>query len=440
METGTMTQTADVIIIGTGVIGAAIAFEMAKAGWKTLSLDRNSQVGHGSTAGSCAIIRMHYSTFEGTAFAWEGSHYWRDWADYLGLPAGADLAQFRQTGCLVMKTEANGMLERHMAYSAELGCPFDELTGEQVAERLPIYDLSSFAPARRMQDPAFGQPNGRRMAGAVFWPLAGYVSDPALSAQNLMAAARLHGAQVRTGAEVVAIRRRGGRVAGVQLADGAQIHAPVVINVAGPGSSIVNRMAGVLDDMTITTRPLRQEVVHVPSPEGFDFETNGTIVSDSDIACYVRPEHGNHILIGSEDPECDPHVWVTDDADYDRDFTDQWTTQALRYAQRVPSLGIPSRMKGVVDLYDASTDWIPIYDKSSLPGFYMACGTSGNQYKNAAIAGKMMTALVGYCEDGADHDADPMQFTLPYLQRDIDVGFYSRRRAVNTQSSFSVLG
>ncbi len=49
----------DAIIIGTGVIGAAIAFEMAKGGWKTLSLDRNAQVGHGSTAGSCAIIRMH---------------------------------------------------------------------------------------------------------------------------------------------------------------------------------------------------------------------------------------------------------------------------------------------------------------------------------------------------------------------------------------------
>ena len=57
-----MTETADAIIIGTGVIGSAIAYELAKAGWKTLSLDRNSQIGHGSTAGSCAIVRMHYST------------------------------------------------------------------------------------------------------------------------------------------------------------------------------------------------------------------------------------------------------------------------------------------------------------------------------------------------------------------------------------------
>lgn len=435
-----MTDTPDVLIIGTGVIGAALAFELSKAGYKTLSLDRNAQVGHGSTAGSCAIIRMHYSTFDGTAFAWEGYHYWRDWAEYLGLPAETPLAQFREVGCMTMKTDANGHLEKHMKYSAELGCPFEELSSEQVLEKLPIYSLESFAPARRMDDPEFGKPNGDKMGGAVFWPNGGYVTDPALSAQNLMDAARQHGAKVRTGAEVAGILQDAGRVAGVRLTSGEELRAPIVVNVAGPGSSLINRMADVTGDMTIATRPLRQEVVHVPSPEGFDFETQGTIVSDSDIACYVRPEHGNHILIGSEDPECDPHQWTEDDVDYDRNFTDQWTTQAMRYAQRVPSLGIPSATRGVVDLYDASTDWIPIYDKSSLPGFYMACGTSGNQYKNAPIAGKMMAALIAYCEGGADHDADPLQFELPYLGRQINVGFYSRKRPINAESSFSVLG
>ncbi|WP_298849707.1 FAD-binding oxidoreductase [uncultured Ruegeria sp.] len=434
-----MSQT-DAIIIGTGVIGAAIAFEMSKAGWKTLSLDRNSQVGHGSTAGSCAIIRMHYSTFDGTAFAWEGYHYWRDWAEYLGLPEDADIAQFRETGCLVMKTEANGMLEKHMRNSSDLDCPFEEWSGEKVVERLPVYSLDSFAPARRMDDPEFGQPNGRKMTGGVYWPQAGYVTDPALSAQNLMDAAKQRGAEVRTGAEVTEILTESGRVSGVKLATGEEIRAKVVVNVAGPGSAIINEMAGVLDDMTIKTRPLRQEVVHVPAPEGFDFENDGTIVSDSDIACYCRPEHGNHILVGSEDPECDPHQWCEDDVNYNHDFTDQWTTQAMRYAQRVPSLGIPSKTRGVVDLYDASTDWIPIYDKSNLPGFYMACGSSGNQYKNAPIAGKMMAALIGYCEEGADHDAEPLQFELPYIKRTINVGFYSRKRPINEESSFSVLG
>ncbi|MEO1453295.1 MAG: FAD-dependent oxidoreductase [Pseudomonadota bacterium] len=435
-----MTQTADAIIIGTGVIGTAVAYELAKKGWKTLSLDRNAQIGHGSTAGSCAIIRMHYSTLDGTAFAWEGYHYWRDWAAYLAAPTDDALAKFIECGCLVAKTEANSHLEKHMYYSGMLDCPFEEWTPEQITEKLPIYSMDSFAPAKRMDAPEFGKPNGARLKGGVFWPKAGYVTDPALSSQNLGDAAMRKGATFQMNATVADILQDGGRVTGVRLADGTELHAPVVINVAGPASAKVNAMAGVLDDMTIQTRALRQEVVHVPAPEGFDFEANGTIVSDSDIACYCRPEHGNHILIGSEDPECDPHHWVDDDTDYNREFTDQWTTQAMRYGQRVPSLGIPSATRGVVDLYDASTDWIPIYDRSQLPGFYMACGTSGNQYKNAPIAGKMMASLVEYCENGNDHDTDPLSFKLPYIGRDIDVGFYSRKRQVNEESSFSVLG
>lgn len=435
-----MTETVDAIIIGTGVIGTAVAYEMAKAGWKTLSLDRNTQIGHGSTAGSCAIIRMHYSTLDGTAFAWEGYHYWRDWREYLGAPDDETLAEFKECGCLVMKTPENGFMEKHLVNSRALDIPVEEWTPEKINERLPIYALDRFGPAKRMDQEGFGEPSGGDIEGAVFWPLAGYVTDPALSSQNLAKAAKRHGAQFKLGVEVIEILREGGRVTGVKLASGEEIHARVVVNVAGPGSAHVNALAGVLDDMTIETKPLRQEVVHVPSPEGFDFEKDGMIVSDSDISCYCRPEHGNHILVGSEDPECDEHFWVSSDTDYDRNFTDQWTTQAMRYGQRVPSLGIPSRMRGVVDLYDASTDWIPIYDRSSLDGFYMACGTSGNQYKNAPIAGKLMAALIGYCENGGDHDMQPMQFELPYINRTIDAGFYSRKREINAESSFSVLG
>ncbi len=242
-----MSSAFDAIIIGTGVIGTATAFEMAKLGFRTLSLDRNSQAGHGSTAGSCAIVRMHYSTFDGTAFAWEGYHYWRDWADYLGLETGADLARFREIGCLVMKTEANGHLVSHMENSAALDCPFEEWTLEQIVEKLPVYSLESYAPAKRLHDPDFGKPNGGYLNGAVFWPHAGYVTDPALSSQNLADAARKHGAVFRMGAEVVEILAGSGKVKGVKLAGGEEIHAPIVINVAGPGSSIINRMAGVME-------------------------------------------------------------------------------------------------------------------------------------------------------------------------------------------------
>lgn len=435
-----MTQTADAIIIGTGVIGAATAFEMAKLGMKTLSVDRTAMAGQGSTAGSCAVIRMHYSTFDGTAFAWEGYHYWRDWADYLGLSSDHDLAKYIECGCMVMKTGQNNHLTAHIENSTLLGIPHEQWDAETVTQRLPVFDMQRYFPPKARTDASFGEPTGGHVPGAVFWPNAGYVTDPALSAQNLCAAAKLHGAQFRMGVEVTEVLSESGRVTGIRLADGEEINAPVVVNVGGPGSAFVNRMAGVTDEMTIETRPLRQEVVHVPAPEGFDYETQGFITSDSDIGCYARPEHGNHILIGSEDPPCDPHDWAESDTDYPRDFTEQWTTQAMRFGQRVPSLAIPSKTRGVVDLYDASTDWIPIYDKSSLDGFYMACGTSGNQYKNAAIAGKMMAALVEYCETGNDHDVAPLQFRLPYIDRLIDVGFYSRKRKINEASSFSVLG
>ena len=188
---------------------------MAKKGLKTLSLDRNLEIGHGSTAGSCAIIRMHYSTFDGTAFAWEGYHYWRDWADYLTLGPGANLAKFRETGCLVMKTEENGHLEKHIENSRKLEIPFEEWDEEQILQRMPIYSLESYHPPRTRDDADFGLPNGKHVRGAVFWPNGGYVTDPALSSQNLADAARKFGADFRLGVDVTEILKAGGRVTDV---------------------------------------------------------------------------------------------------------------------------------------------------------------------------------------------------------------------------------
>ena len=85
-------------------------------------------------------------------------------------------------------------------------------------------------------------------------------------------------------------------------------------------------------------------------------------------------------------------------------------------------------------------DWIPIYDKSDLPGFYMAVGTSGNQYKNAPVVGKMMAGLIEQCEKGRDHDNDPVIFHLKKAGLDINMKFFSRLRDINQESSFSVVG
>ena len=78
-----MKKNYDAIIIGAGIIGSAISFELSKKGWKTLNIDKNPSAGYGSTSTSCAIIRVYYSTFEGCAMAYEGYHYWKDWENYL---------------------------------------------------------------------------------------------------------------------------------------------------------------------------------------------------------------------------------------------------------------------------------------------------------------------------------------------------------------------
>ncbi len=434
-----MTAQYDAIIIGAGIIGACTALELSKKGWRTLNVDKLPAAGYGSTGASCAIIRTHYSTYDGSALAYEGFFYWDDWAGYIGVDDERGLARFVKSGCLVLKTELNQYLGPICKNMDALGIGYEEWDAERVKARLPFYDLSRFGPPKPLDAPDFGIASGGEIEGAVFFPDAGYTSDPQLATHNVQRAAEAQGASFRFNQEVVEIRRAEGRVAGLACRSGELFDAPVVVNIAGPHSAKVNRLAGVEEGMNIKTRALRQEVAHVPAPEGFDFERDGMVISDGDVGCYCRPELGNHILIGSEDPECDGREWVDPD-DYNRDFTDQWKLQVYRQAQRIPSLGIPSRMKGVVDLYDVADDWIPIYDKSDLAGFYMAIGTSGNQFKTAPVAGALMAELIAACEQGRDHDTEPLRFDLKHTGRTIDLGFYSRGREINQESSFSVLG
>jgi sarcosine oxidase subunit beta len=429
----------DAVVIGAGVIGAAVALELTRGGRKTISVDRLPAAGYGSTSSSCAIIRVHYSTLEGTAFAYDGYFDWKHWKAFLDCPVDIETARFQESGCLVMKTEGNGHLEKIVANVEQLSIPYEHWDARQIVKRLPGYDLQSFAPARCIDDPGFGEPGKGRIEGGVFFPTAGFVSDPQLAAQNIQAAATARGAKFLFNREVTAIPVSANRVGGVTLDDGTTISAPVVVNVAGPHSSKVNRMASADVDMKITTRALRQEVAHVPAPQGLDFESLGLVISDNDIGVYCRPEIGNFVLAGSEDPECDLREWVDPD-NFSRDFTEQATTQALRLAQRMSGLKVPTRMRGVVDLYDVTEDWLPIYDRSAVDGFYMACGSSGNQFKNAPAAGRLMAGLIDYCETGNDHDRHPLQFDLTHIDFVLDTATMSRLRKINPDSSFSVLG
>ena len=370
----------------------------------------------------------------------EGYYYWLDWPKYLEKKDPAGMATYRNTGVLVVKTPVNKNLARVKAALDEFGVGYLELEPADIKRYLPNVNLASYFPQKWVDDPEFGEPTADTIPGALWVPESGYISDPKLSTHNVMVAAQAKGSDFLFNAEVIDILKKDGRTAGVKLADGSQIAAPVVVNVAGPHSFVINRIAGVEESMNIKTRAMKQEVAHVPAPEGLDWEHDGCMLSDGDIGTYSRPEVGNHFLIGSEDPECDPRLWVDDPDNYDLNFSDQYKCMVMREAMRVSDLTIPNQYQGVVDLYDCSDDWIPIYDKSDLPGFYMAVGTSGNQYKNAPVVGSMMAGLIDSCEKGRDHDKDPFQFYLKYTRRNLNVGFYSRNRKINTDSSFSVIG
>jgi glycine/D-amino acid oxidase-like deaminating enzyme len=116
-----------------------------------------------------------------------------------------------------------------------------------------------------------------------------------------------------------------------------------------------------------------------------------------------------------------------------------WEAQTTRVARRLPTIGVPVRPTGIAALYDVSSDWLPIYDRSDLDGFYLAIGTSGNQFKNAPMVGPIVAAIIEACEAGHDHDATPITIECPLTGNTLDSGTFSRRRRVQKTTN-SVLG
>ncbi len=437
-----MNRTADAIIVGAGVIGSAVAFELAKRGYKTLNIDKLPTSGYGSTSNSCAIVRAHYSTWDGVAMAYEGFFYWDDWDDYIGVKDDRGMIKYMKTGSILFKLEGEDHSSKCLKLFKEIGVEHEIWDQEKLKEMIPIYSHDQYdGTTRPDEDDHFWDKTGKKIEGAVYTPGSGYVSDPQLTSHNLQVAAEANGGEFLFNSEITEIRQQNVRVAGVTLKSGEQIDSPIVVNVAGPHSFVINRMADVEKEMNIKTRALRHEVHHVPSPEGYDFEKDGFHTSDGDNSIYFRPETGNTILIGSEDPLCDPKEWIADPDNYNQQVTEsQWKAQVYRCARRIPQLKIPSRTSGVVDLYDVSDDWLPIYDKSALKGFYMAIGSSGNQFKNAPVAGHCMAELIDACEKGQEHDSDPVKVKSVYTGLELNMGFYSRNREINPNSSFSVNG
>ncbi len=418
---------ADAVVIGAGVIGASVALELARGGREVIVVDKGPAAGAGSTSASSAIIRYSYSTRDAILTAWEAAQLWFDWEAHLGVVDPDGMARFIRTGNLILRTTGYDGV-RMMALWDEIGIPYDDLDADALAARFPWLDTGKYYPPKRIDDPAFADDAVEHLSG-IYSDNSGFIDDPSLAAKNLAYAAKREGADFRFRTEVVAIDRTDDVVTGVSLGDGSSIVAPIVVNVAGPHSPNVNRLADVTDDMTIGHRALRQEVFAVPAPPGASLDDGAPLVADLDVGQYFRPQPGGTLLVGCTEPECDELHWVDDpDSNSDYPTVEVWETYMMRLARRLPDLGVPNQPSGIAALYDASDDWVPIYDRSSLHGFFMACGTSGNQFKNAPLAGQYLRTIIDATMSGHDHDAEPLRFRGSFTGDEIDLGSFSRRR------------
>lgn len=432
-----MSSNYDVIVIGAGLMGASISLELARSGKRVLAIDAGPAVGAGSTSSSSAIIRFNYSTFDSVLLAWESADRWKRFEEFLGVSDPGGLAGFVLTGCLALDTPGDNR-PTVTALFRDIGIPFEELSGEDIQRRLPALAKGDFYPPRRLDDPLFGAEPTQDVAG-YFTDEGGFIDDPLRAAQNFMHAAQHHGANVRLNTVVTNIAQRDGVVLGVELDDGQVVNAPVVVNAAGPAAPTINELAGVAAEMNIKSRPMRQEVHVVEAPSNFTPEL-GSLVSDPGVGVYFRPGLGGTVLIGSSEPECDDLQWLERHDDFARTPTPEvFEAQVMRAARRLPEMRIPLAPVGLADVYDASDDWAPLYDQTSLTGFFMACGTSGNQFKNAPYVGTIIAALVEAQASGHDHDRDPVCVTGDLTGRQINLGAFSRLRELSS-TTMSVLG
>ena len=357
-----MTERAGVAIVGGGVMGASIAYHLARRGARDVVVLEKGVVASGATGKSSACVRQHYSTPQTCRMALEALRFFEQAGEHLG---GRDVG-FVRTGCLLV---ADARLEKEMAATVELQ------RGVGIATRLVSRaEMRAIEPRVATDDVATG----------CFEPDSGY-ADPVATAQAFAGAARALGARIMEETEVTGLAVDGSRVAGVDTSRG-RVEAPVVINAAGLWSDRVARMAGVRLPITVC----RHKISIVAWPEG-DRRPH-PMVYDFAGSIYTRPEAGGHILVGPLDDE------TPDRADPDRyreGVSFEESLEALaRAGRRFPVLEGGSVARGYAGCFDVTPDWHPVIDQVGPTGFHIAAGFSGHGFKLSPAVGRMAAALV----------------------------------------------
>lgn len=393
-------ESADIVIIGGGIMGMSVAFQIVRrSSMSVVVIEKGTGLGEGSTGGSSAITRQRYSMAENVRIARDGNIVWRNWAEYTGLsdPVGrfhdigvlwmmnenvaevaADRDRLVAEGIDAVMVNAEGLSELYPGLSACM-VPFD-LTGEVEHE---CADGDAFLIER----------------DTGFFDATGALDDVA-------AAARAGGVDVRMRAEVVGVNLDGGRVRGVAVGDGSTIDAGLVINAAGPWCNAINAMAGL--EMPWSLIPTRVQVIYRALPP--DVPTPIPVVGDAAGGIYFRPEAGGgQIILGSILEEDELEIADPDDynAAADRAFIDLKIHALHHRIPALPHVGVPG---GMAALYTVNRqDVLPIVGPTPIDGFAVANGFSGHGFKESQMIGSMMAQWI--TGERADFDTDvPMSF------------------------------
>ncbi|MGB9234607.1 MAG: FAD-dependent oxidoreductase [Terriglobales bacterium] len=353
-------HTADVALIGGGIVGSSIAYHLVAAGCKNvLVIERENSQGKGSTGKSMGGVRAQFSTPVNIQMSLYSIPFYASFEERLGYPC-----DYRPQGYLFCATN-----EKHLAY---LRANYEK----QVAMGLKNVRLVAADEIRSM----FPQLRGDDIVGGSFCSTDGFV-DPYSAMTGFMTWASDHGATLLKHAEVVAIARRDG---GFEITTTREVvSARVIVNCAGPWAAGIASMV----DITLPVEPLRRMLVPT---EPFDqFPHTAPMIVDMSNGFHFRPE-SRGFLLAWNDPEETPGY----KAEFDPAFIEKILTHA---ADRVPvfeSLAVNPK-QAWAGLYEMTPDHHPILGGSpEVPGFFFANGFSGHGVMHAPATGKILSDLI----------------------------------------------
>ena len=370
-----MRSTADVVIVGGGVIGTSILFNLGRLGVTDTLLLEKDVLGSGSTGRSQAICRMHYSNQVTAKMAWESLAIFTHFDEKVGGDSG-----FVETGYLVIvKDEDRSGMERNVAMQHELGIDTMHVTAN---------DLRDIAPMVAISDDE-----------VMAWePQSGY-ADPYMVTTSYASRAREMGAEIVLRNPATEIEVSGGRVKAVITAEG-RVETPVAVVAAGPWSKMVLAQIGV--DVPLV--PVRHQVASLTRPV-YKVPLHPTV---GDIAqrFSFRPDGSSLTMMGFGDDE---EVEVDT---YNQGVDMNVMADALgRLANRIPAMSDAYVRGGWSGLFTTTPDWHPILDAvPGIDGLYCAVGFSGHGFKLSPMIGVTMAELI---VEGQSRSVDisPLRFS-----------------------------